>query len=144
MKRGIDANVLVYAHLASVPEHRQVRSFLESQLRDAAVTLVVTPQVLQEFVHVVTDVRRFDPPLDMTEAIGVADLYLRNLQCVATDREAAQLAFERMSRYSLGRRRIADTVLYATLKRHGVEELITCNPSDFRVFEDLGLIDPLS
>jgi len=77
VRRGIDANVLVYTHLGSVPEHRQVRSFLENQLRDAALTLVVTPQVLQEFVHIVTDVRRFDPPLEMADAIGVADLYLR-------------------------------------------------------------------
>lgn len=83
MRRGVDANVLVYTHLSSVPEHRKVRSFLENQLRNATLALVVTPQVLQEFVHIVTDARRF-------------------------------------------------------------EELITCNASDFRVFEDLRLIDPLS
>ena len=39
-------------------------------------------------------------------------------------------------------KRIADTLFAAALLTSGVHDLITCNPDDFRVFEELRLIDP--
>ena len=67
MRRGLDTNVLVYAHVAALPEHGVVREFLAGQLARRDVTLVVTPSVLHELVHVVTDPRRFEPPVAMSE-----------------------------------------------------------------------------
>ena len=61
MRRGLDTNVLVYAHIASLPGHPAVREFLRGQLQDDETTLVLTAGVLHEFVHVVTDQRRFQP-----------------------------------------------------------------------------------
>ena len=49
-----------------------------------------------------------------------------------------------MERYGLGRKRIADTLLVATLVDHGVNELVTCNESDFAVFEELTVVNPIS
>ncbi len=43
---------------------------------------------------------------------------------------------------SLGRKRILDTQLAATLHRHGVRRLLTSNPDDFRVFGVFELIVP--
>lgn len=90
MKRGPDTNVLVSAHMASLPEHGVVRGYFEGQLVRRDVTLVLTPAVLHEFVHVVTDPRRFDPPVAMGEALALARLYLgkANVECRATDAEA--------------------------------------------------------
>jgi predicted nucleic acid-binding protein len=61
--------------------------------------------------------------------------------CVAPVRASSSA---RAERHRLGRKRIADTLFAATLLTHGVTELITCNPSDFRIFEGLTLIDPRS
>ena len=74
---AVDTNILIYAHLPSFDEHAQARSYLMKLLSDAASTLVVTPAILHEFVHVITDGRRFDPPIKMAEAIALARLYLR-------------------------------------------------------------------
>lgn len=144
MKRGLDTNVLVYAHVASLEEHGVVRAFLEAQLSRSDVTLVVTPAVLHEFVHVVTDPRRFEPPVAMGEALALARLYVgrANVSCVATDAEALALAFDLVERHRLGRKRLADTLLAATLLRTGVAELVTCNRQDFDVIPGLELIDP--
>jgi predicted nucleic acid-binding protein len=134
----------VYAHLASLPDHGAVREYLTGQLARKDVTLVVTPSVLHEFVHVVTDPRRFDPPVEMGEALALARIYLgrANVECVATDAEAVATAFELVERHRLGRKRLADTLLAATLLRSGVRQLVTCNRADFEVFPSLELVDP--
>ena len=144
MKRGVDTNVLVYAHIPAFEEHRPVRRYLLDQLADERVTLVVTAGVLHEFVHVVTDGRRFDPPMTMGEALAVARLYLThsNVECAATDEAAVARALELVERYGLGRKRLADALFAGTLLHHGVGEVVTCDPRGFANFEELRRIDP--
>lgn len=144
MKRGLDTNVLIYAHIPAFEVHGQVRRFLLEQLQTPDVTLVITPSVLHEFIHVVTDMRRFEAPLTTAEAAAVARLYLgkSNVDCLAPDGKIVLEALGLLERYDLGRKRIADTLFAATLLHHGVQEVITCNPGDFDVFEGLTTIDP--
>jgi predicted nucleic acid-binding protein len=144
LKQAVDTNVLIYTHMPSLPSFERVRRYILTQLGDPDVTLIVTPLVLHEFVHVVTDPRRFDPPLTMSDALATARLYLgrSNVMCVGADEAAAVAAFNLLEQFQLGRKRIADTLLAATLARHEVRELITCNPSDFEVFDELTIVDP--
>jgi len=144
MKRGLDTNVLIYAHLPAFEVHGRVRRYLLEQLRAQDVTLVLTPSVLHEFVHVVTDSRRFEAPLTTAEAAAVARLYLgkSNVDCLAPDGKIFLEALGLLERYDIGRKRIADTLFAATLLHYGVQEVITCNSRDFDVFEGLTTIDP--
>lgn len=144
MKRGLDSNVLIYAQLGAMEAHGAVRSFLLRQLEDPETQLVITPAILHEFVHIVTDARRFEPPVPISEALAAARIYLgrTNVICLATDQDAVRLAFDLMERHNLGRRRLADTLFAATLLANGVRELITCNPADYQLFSELRLIDP--
>lgn len=144
MKRGLDTNVLIYAQMPAFEEHGEVRRYLLGQLEQPNLTLVVTPGVLHEFVHIVTDGRRFDPPVSMAEALAIARLFLgrSNVECIGAGEAVLFEAFDLLERHRPGRRRIADTLLAATLLHHGVSALITCNPRDFAVFEGLEVIDP--
>lgn len=144
MRAGLDTNVLVYAHLPVFPDSERVRAFLLERLARSDTSFVVTPLVLHELVHLITDSRRFDPPVSMSEAVAIARTYLgrSNVECVATAEDSLALTLRWIEQMGLGRRRIADTLLAATLLRHGVESLVTCNPADFEVFEGLSLIDP--
>ena len=144
MKRAVDTNVLIYTHMPSLPSYERVRRYVITQLGDPNVTLIVTLLVLHEFVHVVTDPRRFDPPLTMSEALATARLYLgrSNVMCIGADEAVAVDAFNLLEQFQLDRKRIADTLLVATLARHEVRELITCNPTDFEVFDELTIVDP--
>lgn len=144
MKTGLDTNVLVYAHLPVFPESDRVRSYLLRGLADAETTFVVTPLVLHELIHVITDARRFEPAVSMTEATALARSYLgrSNVECVATDEDAFVLALRLLDEQALGRKRIADTLFAATLLRHGVETMVTCNPADFEGFVGLRVLDP--
>jgi hypothetical protein len=47
-----------------------------------------------------------------------------------------------MKRYSLGRKRILDTALAATLECSGVGRLATLNLRDFKIFPFLELVSP--
>ena len=141
---AVDTNVLVYAHLPAAQEHDKVRGYLLGCLSQPETTLVVTPLVLHEFVHVITDTRRFEPPVTMSQALGTAGLYLKrsNVTCLSMDEDVVADAFRLLERYALGRKRIADTLLVATLMRHDVHHIITCNPGHFDSFEGLTVVDP--
>ena len=52
------------------------------------------------------------------------------------------LFFDWMLRYQLGRKRILDTMLAATLHTAGVRRFFTSNPDDFRVFGVFELLVP--
>ena len=144
MKLGLDSNILVYAHIPALEAHGRVHRFLLERLRTPDLVFVLTPSILHEFVHIITDSRRFETPVAMTEASALARLYLgkSNVECVETDETAMVLALEWMDRYGLGRKRLADTIFAATLIRHGVRQIITCNRRDYQIFDELEVVDP--
>lgn len=144
MRLGLDTNVLIHAHLQVSRESDQVRGFLRSQLKNSEVQLFVSPLVLHEFIHVVTDSRRFEPPVAMSEAVALARSYLgrSNVECLPVDEQAIAFALRTIERQSLGRKRIADTLFAATLITNDVSTIVTCNPKDFASFEDLRVVDP--
>jgi predicted nucleic acid-binding protein len=74
--KGIDTTFLVQLELREVDGHEQALRFLEQGLAEGH-TLGIAPQVLEEFIHVSTDPRRFERPLSMTEALDKADLWWR-------------------------------------------------------------------
>lgn len=144
-KIAIDTNVLVYAHVPQNAEHERVRAHLRALLNANDVVVCVTSLVMHELIHVITDARRFSPPVSMTEALAIARNYLTasNVECLPVDGPSTLLALGLLEDHALGRKRVADSLLAATLLEHDVTTLVTCNPGDF---EKLGLtlIDPRS
>jgi len=140
---ALDTNVLIAATVRSVPEHAAVRTFLKRELygRDQAAGL--TPGVVYEFVHVVSDPRRFKRALSMTQALDRARRWLaaREVRVLPPTPETPGRALELLATHGLGRKRILDTALVATLEAHGVTRLLTRNVRDFRLF-GLTVIDP--
>jgi predicted nucleic acid-binding protein len=132
-RHAVDTNVLVYAHLPGFDEHQTARRFLFAKLDRADTTLVVTPFILHEFLHIVTDPRRLEPPLAMAEAMALTRIYLErsNVECLPVTAEAMSEALGIMERLSLGRKRVADALLAGTLIANGVSSLITYNVDDF-------------
>ena len=102
-RRAVDTNVLIYAHLVSFPEHARVKQYLQALLSDPESVLVVTPIILHELVHVVTDGRRFDEPVKIEEAIALARLYLNrtNVECLDVGASSVELALALIERYRL-------------------------------------------
>lgn len=144
MTLGLDTDVLVNWAMVGAPHHRAARGLLASEVRERGGRLAVTPQVLFEFVHVSTDPRRFQHPLPMNTAIDLAQTLWDADEAVRVVPGPAVLprAFALMSSLQLGRKRILDTVLAATLEAAGVRRLATLNARDFEVFPFLEIVSP--
>jgi predicted nucleic acid-binding protein len=132
---GIDTTWLIEVSLGAHPGHRAARATLK-QIVEAAETLALAPQVLNEFVHAVTDGRRFENPLSMNDAVEVAEGWWNAdlVWQVFPTRESVRLGFQWMRQYGLGRKRVLDTQLAATFYTHGITRILTSNSRDYRVF----------
>lgn len=102
--------------------------------------MALATQVLAEFCHVVTDGRRFEQPLPMSEALKLCEQWWEAQECrpVTVDAEVGSLFLTWMLEHKLGRKSLLDTLLAATYHRAGVKRLATTDWRDFRrygVFE---------
>jgi predicted nucleic acid-binding protein len=141
---GVDTDILVNWVMAGAPFHVASRELLENEVRGQGRRLGVTLQVLLEFQHVTTDSRRFETPLSIEEA-------LEWTQSIWDGKEVARVlpkpsvlprAVELMKRFRLGRKRILDTALAATLEGSGIQRLATLNGKDFGIFPFLEVVSP--
>jgi predicted nucleic acid-binding protein len=66
---GLDRNILVQLAIADHPAHANTLTAVQAETQRGE-KLVFPPMVATEFLHVVTDERRFTPPLTMSEALA--------------------------------------------------------------------------
>lgn len=140
---GLDCNILVQLAIADHPANSATLAKVTAETAKAE-KLVFPPLVATEFLHVVTDPRRIQPPLTMVEAISWLRTFLdsSSVGLVHSSDNSLRLTFEWMQKYNLGRKRILDTQLASILWTNGVSRLITSNPRDFEIFPELELVTP--
>lgn len=139
---GIDADVLISWAMTGSLRHSDARRLIDHEIRERGSSLAITPQVVYEFLHVVTDPRRFEQPLSMGEAIRQASEISgsEDVMLLAPTPEVVSRTLELMSTFRLGRKRVLDTALAATLELAGIRRLATFNLGDFQVFDFLELV----
>jgi predicted nucleic acid-binding protein len=133
---GADTTFLVQLELIELPAHKAAHELLKREVLQPQVPLALAPQVLAEFIHVVTDPRRFQNPLTAGEAVSKARFWWHagEVHPVFPTPDSTTLFLDWMQRHQLGRKRILDTQLAAILWTAGVRQVLTANPADFRVF----------
>lgn len=133
---GIDTTFLVQVEVREVPGHEAARAWLDAALAKHPQPLALAPQVLAEFIHVVTDPRRFATPLSMEEALGKAQGWCEacEVRLIYPSLDSTRLALLWLRQHRLGRKRLLDTQLAATYYSEGITRLLTLNMSDFEVF----------
>ena len=143
MIHGLDTGFLVAAEVAEHPAHVLARAKL-GELIDRGDTLAMAPQIVVEFLHIVTDAKRFASPLQMPVAIGVAEQWwtARDVVPVFPNDLAVRQHLAWMQQHFLGRKRLLDTLLAATYWQAGISSILTTNPSDFTVFGCFQCVTP--
>jgi len=128
--------------MTGAPRHAAARKLVGSEIA-AGRPIAITLQVLWEFLHVVTDPRRFVSPMTMTAALVVARALwdAPDTRRVSPGPRTAHRTLELLQTRRLGRRRILDTALAATLEEAGVRRLATFNRKDFEVFSFLEVVE---
>ena len=128
MHRGIDTTFLVQAEVREHPGHSAAKARLDELLQTGD-TLALAPQVLAEFIHIVTDPRRFSKPLPIGQATSRAEFWwnAREVTQVFPRDESVLLFLTWIARHGLGRNRLLDTLLAATYYASGVRSILSSN-----------------
>lgn len=133
---GLDTPFLVAYSVLEHPEHEQARRRCE-QLIQKNHLFALCPTVMDEFIHVVTDQRRFEQPLDMIKALEITESWLNSYETVSLfpSEQSTRLQLHWLRTHRLGRQRINDTRIASIYYQNGVSTLLTSNVRDYTVFE---------
>ncbi|MFU8847759.1 MAG: type II toxin-antitoxin system VapC family toxin [Opitutales bacterium] len=138
---GVDTPFLVAYSVIEHPEHEQARCRC-GQLVEKNHLLALCPTVIDEFIHVVTDARRFERPLDMVQALELAQNWLNSRETVSLFpcEQSTRLQLHWLRTHRLGRKRINDTRIASIYYQNGAHTLLTGNVRDYTVFDCFKII----
>jgi predicted nucleic acid-binding protein len=139
---GLDTTFLVHLEVQEAEAHAAAMEVLRRDILGRDREAALAPQVLAEFVHVVTDPRRFERPLSMAQALAKANFWWNagEVERVFPDEQVVRRFLAWMQEHGLGRKRLLDTLLAATYYESGITRVVTSNARDYRVF---GVFDPI-
>lgn len=143
MIQGVDTSFLVAVEVASHGRHGDSR-MLRDRLLQGGDQFAIVPQVLAEFVHIVTDPRRCANPLSIDVAINRAESVWNAQETIQVfpDSAATSQFFIWMRQHQLGRKRLLDTILAATFHAVSIKSVVTLNRSDFELFGYFTIHEP--
>lgn len=140
---GLDTTFLVQVEIRETDGHGAALDVLRREFLGRDREAALAPQVLSEFVHVVTDPRRFERPLSMAQALAKASFWwsATEVERILPDDQAVSRFLAWMQEHGLGCRRLLDTLLAATYYESGVTRIVTSNARDYRVFGVFELVE---
>ncbi len=128
----IDTNVLVHATADGAPFRLEARAALARLA--AADPLVLSRQVLREYLAVMTRPQAWGKPLKLAEATADTETFARRF-AVLEDGPPVWDQLLQLSRHvSFGGRQVHDANIVATMLAHGETRLLTFNAADFQRF----------
>lgn len=133
---AIDTNFLVDLDITVSPRHEKVLSIL-NDLGKSKSEIYVTADALLEYVHVVTDAKRFQNPFSVDMALERVNNINNHphFTILYSDQDDFNLCMQWLKNHHLGRKRLTDTMMAATYFNNGVTELWTANAKDFEIFD---------
>jgi predicted nucleic acid-binding protein len=140
---ALDTDVLVHWAMTGMPRHVAARELVRAEI-SAGRSVALALQVLWEFLHVVTDPRRFSTPMTTSSALATTGALwdAPDTTRIVAGPRTAHRTLELLRTLELGRERILDTALAATLEEAGIKRLATFNRKDFEAFPFLEIVEP--
>lgn len=132
MTYGLDTTFLIELDVVGHDRHASAVALRDRLLQESH-TLAIAPQVLAEYIHVISDPRRFSRPASMDLAIRQSRRWWNATEVVRvfpTD-EALALFHSLMIQRRFGRKRVLDSMLAATYRSAGVDAIVTSNARDY-------------
>ena len=121
------------------PLNERAWAVFRREVLESGERIALAPQVLLEFIHVATDPKRFARPLSMSDAIDRAAYWWSAVETthIYPNAETMTTTLEWLGQFGLGRKRLLDTHLAATLWTIGVRRVLTLNAGDFASLPDI-------
>ena len=145
MKILLDTNILVHAHNKASPHQKKASGVIKKALR-GEIQAYLTSQVLYEFFAIVTNPKRVEHPMPSEEAADLCrDLWeCREIEEVNPTVLAPNEVFKLVKELKLSRGEIFDCVLAVTAKENKINIIYTENVGDFRRYNFLKTVNPLT
>ena len=140
---GIDTCFLIDLYWEDSPRNKNARVLFSKIANNESVKVAVYYNCFNEFLHVITDSKRFENPLSVSEAISVIDYWcdIDRVTVLYPDDTSFKRTLAWMNRYQLGRNRVNETQMASCYLTSGVSTIITANPKDFEIFESFEIND---
>lgn len=140
--RGVDSNILVYAHRDETPQHRKALQVLR-ELATGSEPWVLPWPCIYEFLRVVTHPRVFHPPTPLDEAWRAVESLLDSPSRVrlAEGERHREILAELLRTSAPEGNLLHDAHIAALLIEHGAYEIITADEA-FRRFRRLKVVNP--
>lgn len=138
----VDANLLIYAHVQSFPQHARARAWLDARLNGSAQVGLPWPSLLG-FLRLVTNRRVFERPASIADAWQQVNAWLDcDVAWVPqpTD-EHREVLGRLLAKVNVAANLIPDAHLAALAIEHGLT--LCSTDGDFARFPDLRWQDPL-
>ncbi len=140
---GIDTSFLVHFEIVESSAHQPARAWASARIEKQD-QFGIAPQVLFEFMHVVTDSKRFMRPLTISQALERAMIWwsAKETKQLTFPAQGLEVFQELMQTHSLGRKRILDTALAATFINSKIKHVVSYNWRDFSALGSFTVYHP--
>lgn len=139
---GLDSTFLIDLYWKDSPRHLKALD-LFNKISESDEEIQIYYNCFNEFVHVITDSRRFEDAFSMKEAMDIVDLWcnLEKVTVIYPDDMSFGRAKIWISMFNLGKNRLNATNMAACYAQNGASKIITANSKDFEIFEVFKLVD---
>jgi len=133
---GLDTSFLIDLYWQDSPRNKKARALFKKIADDNTIDVAIFYNCFNEFLHVITDSKRFENPLSIQEAIEIIDFWcdIDRVKLLYPDDKSFKHTIAWFNLYNLGRNRINDTQMAAVYLTNGISKIITANPKDFMIF----------
>ncbi len=145
MRILLDTNILVHAYNDASPYQKKASKIMQKAVT-GEIKACLTSQVLYEFFAVITNSKRVEHPIMAKEAANLCvDLWESpEIEKVNPTMLAPDEVFKLVKQLNLSRGRVFDCVLAITAKENKIETIFTENIDDFRIYNFLKCVNPLT
>ena len=133
---GIDSCFLIDLYWQDSPRNKNARALYSEIANDENIQIGIFHNCFNEFLHVITNPKRFENSFSIKEAIEVIDFWcdIDRVTVLYPDDTVFKRTLAWMNMYNLGRNRINDTQMAACYLSNNISSIITANPKDFEIF----------
>ncbi len=137
-KYFIDTNIFIYASFKDMSEYEKSVSILNNPIGD----YYISNQVINEYFSVSTNSKIFKKPLNSNEAIENIKHFLKAVKIVNIPNYSSDVLEKDIMNYNLLTKQIFDYCIYHAMVNNGINNIITRNQKDFKVFSKITIVNP--
>ena len=140
---GLDTCFLIDLYWQDSPRNKNAHALFSRLINDESIQIAIYFNCFNEFLHVITDSKRFSNAFTIQEAIAVIDFWcdLDRVKVLYPNDTSFKRTLAWMNMYKLGRNRVNGTQLASCYLSNNITSIITANPKAFEIFRSFELRD---